>query len=262
MKITKTTLGGEPAQRVSAFAAGSRATYVATFHDRRPVIIYWSEPEQAIDDSRLDTMLTSFRFLDPQVAEQTPFVDPTELLPYVDKKLGYEVLIPRFWGAGKDRANHEGVHDFGSGRGFGTRSYPGLSISVGSSDGTVTVCQGLDHRCDPIVANDIAELEASLISKPQDLPGRETAGDAVLAGHEARFKRPRYRNEQASHGEFGIGGKVAGNCLGCPGMLYHLYSLDDGRPVVISIDWWTLAFGGLPSEYAGRILSSFRFLEH
>ena len=44
-------------------------------------------------------------------------------------------------------------------------------------------------------------------------------------------------------------------------MLYHLYTVVDGRPVVISIDWWTLAFGALPSEYTGRILSSFRFLD-
>ena len=262
MKVAETTLGGERAQRASTITAGVRTTYVATFHDRRPVILYWSEPQGAVDDLRLDGMLASFQFIDPQVPSTTPFVDPTELVRYNDTELGYELMVPRLWGEGRDHVNWERVHEFGSGIGFGTHTYPALSISVGTSDGSVAVCQGTDHRCNTIEATDLASLEASLVGKPQELPGREATGDSVLAGHHARFKRPRYVNEQASHGEFGIGGKIVGNCLGCPGMLYHLYTLVDGRPVVISIDWWTLAFGALPSEYTGRILSSFRFFDH
>ena len=261
VKVAETTLGGERAQRASTITAGVRATYVATFHDRRPVIVYWSEPEEAVDDIRLDGMLASFHFIDAQIPSPTPFLDPTELVRYEDAKLGYEIMVPRFWGEGSDHVNWERVHEFGSGIGFGTRTYPALSISVGTPDGSVAVCQGTDHRCNTIDATNLAVLEASLVGKPEGFPGREAAGDAVLAGHDARFKRPRYRNELASHGEFGIGGNVAGNCLGCPGMLYHLYTVVDGRPVVISIDWWTLAFGALPSEYTGRILSSFRILD-
>ena len=111
-----------------------------------------------------------------------------------------------------------------------------------------------------IVVTELADLEARLVSVPSQLPGREGAGNLVLGGHEGRFKRPRYRSEPSSDREFGIGGQVMGNCLGCPGMLYHAFVLDDGRPVIISIDWWTLAFGTLPSEYVGRILSSFRLI--
>jgi hypothetical protein len=260
VKVTKTKLGGEPAQRASTITAGRRVTYVATFHDRRPVIAYWSEPEETLSDTRLDTMLDSFRFIDPDVPIPTRFVDPTELVLYEDGDLGYEILVPRFWGKGADRVGAEGVRDFGSGRGFGTHGYPALSISVGSTDGTVTLCQGESHGCDAIVVTELADLEARLVSVPSQLPGREGAGNLVLGGHEGRFKRPRYRSEPSSDREFGIGGQVMGNCLGCPGMLYHAFVLDDGRPVIISIDWWTLAFGTLPSEYVGRILSSFRLI--
>ena len=258
--MAETMLGGESAQRVSTITAGTRATYVATFHDRRPVIVFWSEPVQALDDIRLDAMLASFRFIDPEVPIQTPFVDPTELVPYTNTQLGYEIRIPRFWEMGADRVGAEGVRDFGSGRGAGTHGYPALSISVGSKDGTVTLCQGESHRCDPIVVTELADLEARLVSVPSQFPGREDAGNIVLDGHEGRFKRPRYRSETSTDAHFGIGGDVKGDCLGCPGMLYHAFVVDDGRPVVISIDWWTLAFGELPSEYTGRILSSFRFV--
>ena len=93
VKVAETTLGGEQAQRASTITAGVRATYVATFHDRRPVIVYWSEPEEAVDDIRLDGMLGSFRFIDAQVPSPTPFLDPTELVRYEDAKLGYEITV-------------------------------------------------------------------------------------------------------------------------------------------------------------------------
>ena len=160
VELAATTLGGERAQRASTTIGRLRVTYVATYHDRRPVIVYWSEPESAVDDARIDAMLASFRFVDPATPTQTPFVDPTELVPYQDTELGYEILSPRFWGTGTERGGVQGVREFGSGRGFGTRSFPALSISVGSTEGAVTVCQGVSHRCDVIVASELADLEA------------------------------------------------------------------------------------------------------
>ena len=71
----------------------------------------------------------------------------------------------------------------------------------------------------------------------------ETIRDQPLAGEKGRVKRP-----VTNH-----------NCLGCPGMVYHAYAVHDGRPVVISIDWWTIAFDELPESYVAEILSSFRF---
>ncbi len=243
LAVGQETLGGERAQRVSTIAAGARATYVATFHDRRPVIVYWSEPESTPDPSPLvDEMVASFHFIDAPVSSPTPFVDPTELVPYVNSEVGYEILVPRFWGAGTDPAPT--VHAFGSGRGFGTRGSPALTVSVGSTKGAITICQ-TPTGCDDVVVKQLADLEAALISAPEDMPLREVSGDLELAGSHGGFKHP----------------EQSGNCLGCPRMVYHAYAIVSGRPVVISIDWWTIHFGTLPGAYIEDILSSFRLLD-
>ncbi len=79
-------------------------------------------------------MRASFESVDRDVATPT-FVDRDHLVPFVNSELGYEVLVPQFWGAGTDHAGADGVHDFGSGRGFGTHGFPALQISVGIADG-------------------------------------------------------------------------------------------------------------------------------
>jgi hypothetical protein len=259
--VTETTLGGEMAEQNRTVAAGQRVTYVSTFHGRRPVIVYWSEPESAADRASLiDQMRASFRFLDTPTASPTPSNDPTELIPYVDTDLGYEVLIPRFWGEGTADASYPGVHEFGSGRGFGTRGHPALTISVGSRDGTVALCQGVGHVCEEVVAATVDELDRRLISRPTEGGGPlETSGELQLAGEPGRFKRPGYRLSSAD-AQWGIGATAGGNCLGCPGMLYHAYTVKDGRPIVLSFDWWTIAFEELSPDYVREILSSFRLL--
>ncbi len=73
----------------------------------------------------------------------------------------------------------------------------------------------------------------------------EVLDEIELVGATGRTKRP----------------ETNGHCLGCPGMLYHAFTIVDDRPVVISIDWWTIDFGELPQRDIGEILSSFRFLD-
>ncbi len=77
----------------------------------------------------------------------------------------------------------------------------------------------------------------------------------MLAGEPGRFKRPGY---SLAPNEFGIGSITGGNCLGCPGVIYHAFIVKDGRPIVISMDWWTIAFEEVSIEDIGEILSSFR----
>jgi hypothetical protein len=261
---SETTLGGELAEQNRTVAAGQRVTYVSTFRDRRPVILYWSEPESAADSASLiDAIRSSFEFLDPPIVSQTPFVDPTELLPYADTEVGYEVLIPRFWGEGTEVAHdHPDVHRWGAGRGFGTRNDPALTISVGAPDGTVTICQDVGHQCQVVVARTLDELDELLVSVPADLAGpapTEVGGELVIADEPGRFKRPGYAAIGSATGLGALSG--GGSCLGCPGMLYHAFTIKDGRPIVLSIDYWTIAFEELRREYILEILASFRLTD-
>ena len=83
----------------------------------------------------------------------------------------------------------------------------------------------------------------------------------MLGGEVGGFKRPGFRRNGTGPNPFGIRGSITGNCLGCPGVLYHAFTIKGGRPVVISIDWWTIAFDELPGGYFEDMLASFQFLD-
>jgi len=200
-------------------------------------------------------------FLDIPLVSPTPFVDPTELVPYMNNEVGYEILAPRDWAEGTDHAGVVGVHEFGAGRGFGTRSDPAMTISVGAPDGTVSVCQGVARTCRTEVATTLDELDELLTSMDAefaDAVPAEVTGELILAGQAGRFKRPGYKLQSTAANDSGIGDITGGNCLGCPGFFYHAYTVKDGRPIVISIDYWTIAFSELSPEYIRQILASFR----
>ena len=121
---TETKLGAEVAEQNSTVAAGLQATFVSTFHDRHPVILYWREPAGRGDADLVDQMRASFRFIDAGPDPSATFVDPTQLVPFVNAELGYQLLVPRYWGDGVDKRSYPSVHEFGEGRGFGTRGDP------------------------------------------------------------------------------------------------------------------------------------------
>ncbi len=76
----------------------------------------------------------------------------------------------------------------------------------------------------------------------------EESGDLVLGGEPGRFERPVYLTD--SHG-----------CLGCPWMLYNVFAIHDGRPVVLAFDWWNIDFEQISADYFDQMLTSFRFLD-
>ena len=264
---SETTLGGEVAQQNSTVAAGLQATFVSTFHERRPVILYWRQPEGAADPDLVEQMRASFRFIAPGPGpEPTDFVDPTELVPFTNAELGYRLLIPRFWGDGLAKEGLPTVQEFGAGAGAGTRGDPALKISMGEPDGSIVLCQDVVVGCTTVVVSTLGELEQALVSLPSDFAGApdlpdEESGDMVLGGEPGGWKRPGFERDATGPNPFGIRGRIAGNCLGCPGMLYHAFAIKDGRPAVISIDWWTIGFDELPAAYLEEILASFQFLD-
>ena len=42
-------------------------------------------------------------------------------------------------------------------------------------------------------------------------------------------------------------------------MRYQVFTFHNGRPVVLSFDYWTIAFERLQTDYVAEIIESFRF---
>lgn len=261
---SETVLDGEPAGQDRLIITNLQLTYVSTFHNYRPIILYWSEPLATADLERVEAMRDSFAFLDGGTGVSPPaFVDPTELVLYSNPDDGYEMLMPRFWResaaalANPDGDPYPGVQTFGDdGAGHGT---PGLTISVGAVDGSVPAnCRptGLtdstplpDPICQALPATTVEQLGEELFSIPVEfeaaVPEGEEQGDLVLGGEAARYERP----------------IITGNCLGCPGMLYNHYTIHGGRAVVLAFDYWDIEFERISPEYIDQMLASFRFLD-
>jgi hypothetical protein len=112
--------------------------------------------------------------------------------------------------------------------------------------------------CETVVAKSLKELERVLVSVPPDrdpyVPA-EKRGTLVLAGQAGRWVRPGY--ELSIDAEIGIGAMTGGgNCLGCPGLRYVAFTIRNGRPVVVSWDFWTTAFEAVRPSYAVDIVES------
>jgi hypothetical protein len=256
---SNTTLDGESASQDRAVIGDRQLTYVSTFHHRRPVVLYWSEPIGLANLSRVEAMRNSFRFIDPPPGSEGPFVDPTELVTYTNAEDGYELLMPRFWleseGTRQDPGTNEpvvGLRTFAFGRGAGTRDQPALTISVGQPDGSFTVCQ---RACQDFVAADLEAMGQAVITIAEEftsIPNGpiEQQGNLVLGGEVARVERPVYPPGQQGF-----------NCLGCPWMYYHLYTIHDGRPVLLAFDFWTIEFEAISTDYLRQMIESFRFLD-
>jgi hypothetical protein len=167
---------------------------------------------------------------------------------------GFELLVPESWELRQDlpvKEDDESGEErlsrwvFGFGSGAFTSQAPALAVSVGNEEGAVFVC-GYDDGCRSAVATTLDQLSDLLVSFNSFFPGTEVGGETTLLGDPGRFEHPQPIN----------------NCLGCPGK-YHVYTIHDGRPVILSFDWWNIRFGRLGDGRAlvGTILDSFQLLE-
>ncbi|HEY6569302.1 MAG TPA: hypothetical protein VIZ22_03385 [Candidatus Limnocylindrales bacterium] len=259
---TEVTLDGERAAYTRAWIGDRQVTYVSTFHDRRPVIVYWSEPVELADEARILDMLASFRFRSaaPEDASPTPVLDPSEPVVYTNVDDGYEITMPRSW-ADATSAGDSGVRWFGTHGGFGTFAGPPLIISVGSPKGAVTVCNDSAFDCGTATATTLDELDAAIHPVPEQFASavrRDKEGTLKLGGEPGRYERPGYA---MTSNEVGIGKSKGGNCLGCPGLRYLAYTIHESRPVVLSIDWWTIGFERVHYDDITDMINSFRFLD-
>jgi hypothetical protein len=226
-----------------------------------------------------ETAATTAEITNPQ--PPTTVASSADLVPLVNGKDGYSLLVPESWTAWTANPHRPGVRAFGQGSGIGTYGWPALAISIGDPDGFIFLCP--DSSCGQEArAGNLVELEAAMLSVlPDESPwakASELSGESVPAevehGDDWSFYQAHDRlgaEEVTLDGEQvrfllpGLPVPLAGGghgCLGCAGKLFVL-SFHEGRPVVLAFEWWNIEFDRLGDGTAlvNELLKSFRFLD-
>jgi hypothetical protein len=179
----------------------------------------------------VEEIVGSFRFLDDP---------PTEGLSwYRNEADGYELLVPDDWPMREEDLAPAGVQMFGQAV---DHAYPALSVSLGTSDGSVEVCRSF--RCTTVDADSLAELDQVLQAAAPPLPWEEEHRDATLGGHRARIETFRSRGTVWADPAF-----------------HYVYTVRGGQPVILAFDYWTIRLGRISSAMLEEIIASFRFLD-
>jgi len=250
----ETFLHGEPANTtrpdgtgLDGRGPGELYEHVYAIHDGRAVVL--SFDYGLVSEHQVLDIIPSFRFVDPISSEELGL----EL--YSNGNDGYEVLIPAVWADDPAELVYDsGSHavTFGSGRGAGTRGSPALTITMGQPNGTISLC----GSCAATVVTTLDNLQELVVSNPtaMDLPPEKQV--AINLGGEPG------RSERA---------QISNSCLGCPGAYYHVFTIHDGRPVVLAFDYWTVRFESMvvtpgnevpfTGQMLDAILESFRFTD-
>ena len=156
---------------------------------------------------------------------------------------GYELLLPMEWEEVSiprlDGEPAAGVRRFRA----PSLSYRALTISVGEPNGTVRICEPSCREVEGQVSLDV--LQETLVSSPEAAGWRQVHGDAVIGGVAARFERPN------------TGGTIWN---GEHPTFYHFFGLQDGRPVVLSFDYWPIRRGAISTGTMHEIVESLRYL--
>jgi hypothetical protein len=170
--------------------------------------------------------------------------DDRTVRPISNPEDGYKLLLPSQWEeVSAPRVNGEpaaGIRRFRAPSG----SNRALTISIGEPNGTVRICDPSCREVERQLSLDI--LQETLISSPEATDWREVHGDTVIGGEAARFERPNTGGIiwDAAHPTF-----------------QHFFALHDGRPVVLSFDYWPIRRGAIEAVTMRDIVDSFRFLE-
>ena len=59
----------------------------------------------------------------------------------------------------------------------------------------------------------------------------------------------------------GSAGPTPATASGAQAAPYHAYTIKNGRPIVLTLDFWTLAFDEFNPSYAREIVESLRLLD-
>ena len=237
-----TTLDGATASRLvrtlDAGAAGARtATYVMSIHDFRPIVLFWDSVTERADPALIERMRASFQFL-----SGLPAQDPMALVPFRDPAGRYELLVPAFWQPADAIESAEG----GQARGFAGKGgdYLPLTVRIGGPDGAYRTCA---TTCGDVTVTSLTDLDDAIVASPNEIManGPDTNSATTLGGEPAHIESADFS-----------GGQAWG-----PPAYYVVYTIHDGRAIVLTFDHWAIVMDILPRSVLDEIVASFRFLD-
>ena len=126
-----------------------------------------------------------------------------------------------------------------------------LTVRVGDPNGVIYLCRrratAMLPRCSDTTIRALHEFAGVLTSAPEQaqMPLHhvtEVQTDTILGGEPGMIER------------FDAGAYLSG-----PPAYYHVFTIHDGRPVVLSFEGWAVRRGEIPDLNA--IVDSFRFLD-
>ena len=251
------TLDGEPArlERIEfgegLILGGPQFHHLFAFHEGRPIILsfdvyaYGIGHEAVNDIAWVYGLIDGFHFLDEPTATVDPA--PDQLLLYTNAVDGYELKLPNSWGEGSfsTPTRRAGITTFGR----GDKVF--LTVRVGDPNGVIYLCRrratAMLPRCSDTTIRALHEFAGVLTSAPEQaqMPLHdvtEVQTDTILGGEPGMIER------------FDAGAYLSG-----PPAYYHVFTIHDGRPVVLSFEGWAVRRGEIPDLNA--IVDSFRFLD-
>ncbi len=187
-----------------------------------------------------------------------PSAEPSDaanerLVWYTNSEDGYELRLPESWAASAMRV-HSTAGDSVPGVTRIARHLWSMTISIGTADGTVSICDRLG-LCQPVVVKTLDELDAAVVSSPVDLNGTVAVDEVNLGGEVGRLEFPRTTCTADLCTVHGRGGSYMFTPSVFPGTR-TVVAIHNGRPVILQFEW----FSSSPAEVQAMI-DSFRFLD-
>jgi hypothetical protein len=203
-----------------------------------------------VDDSGIDSDPAPYKVGKRRSIPSPPApVEPADgpLTTFVNRRDGYRLRVPATWRWHVvDAVGAPPAISFQIPTASGSAGRFAIGISIGTEAGWITLCR---PECAAVRTRTIVALERILDSVP-DLPIRDSARAIRLGGERGRLEFPgptRYT-------------------LCFPDAMYHAFTIHDGRPVVLRLNYCRmqsheLKERGEPNDLMTRMLASFRFLD-
>jgi hypothetical protein len=171
---------------------------------------------------------------------------PSGSVLYTNEEDGYELTLPADWTPSEFFTNPPGTMRFGDAylqSHMAGSSFGALTVSIGSTDGTVYDCA--PSVCRPVVATTIDELDAAITSGTATITTTDV--DVTMDGEPARLEYVT------------LGG---GLIMGGP-QFHHVFAIHNGRPVVLSFDMYAYGIGSQSDDigWVESLIRGFRFLD-